>query len=110
MNLARPSRKSETRRPKAVRNPKPEIRKLIQVVGKRSRIVEDRIPQSELFVEKARTYMAVVRKKSLPFAPQLGGTQAMLGGKVLPLYYTSTGLIIGIVPFDVQVDTDGAGG
>jgi len=43
--------------------------------------------------------------KSLPFAPVLGGTQAMVGGKVMPLYYSSTGLIIGIVPFDVPVNT-----
>ena len=61
LNLARLGRKSETRNPKAERNPKLEIRKPIQAVGKPLRIVEDRIVQRELFVENARACMIVVR-------------------------------------------------
>jgi uncharacterized protein (TIGR03437 family) len=36
-----------------------------------------------------------------PFPAQLGGTQVLLGGEPLPLYFTSSGQIDAIVPYDI---------
>jgi uncharacterized protein (TIGR03437 family) len=36
-----------------------------------------------------------------PFPPLLGNTQVLLGGETLPLYFTSTGQIDAIVPYDI---------
>lgn len=42
---------------------------------------------------------------SLPLQTQLGGTQAILAGKALPLNYAGTGQINAIIPFDMPVNT-----
>ncbi|MDP8979333.1 MAG: hypothetical protein M3O35_01940 [Acidobacteriota bacterium] len=39
--------------------------------------------------------------QSVPFPPSLGDTQVIIGGRVLPLYFTSTGQIDAIVPYDL---------
>ncbi|HEX5229262.1 MAG TPA: hypothetical protein VFW44_16215 [Bryobacteraceae bacterium] len=39
------------------------------------------------------------------FPPALGGTQVLLGGTPVPLYFTSTGQIDAIVPYDIATDT-----
>jgi uncharacterized protein (TIGR03437 family) len=44
--------------------------------------------------------------KSLPLPASLAGTQALIGGKPVPLYFTSTGQINAIVPFNVSVNTN----
>ncbi len=41
----------------------------------------------------------------LPFTTQLGPTQAILGGRELPLSYASEGQVNAIVPYDVPVNT-----
>ena len=38
---------------------------------------------------------------SYPFPALLGGTQVLLGGKPVPLYFTSSGQIDAIVPYDI---------
>jgi uncharacterized protein (TIGR03437 family) len=43
--------------------------------------------------------------KNLPLPASLAGTQALIGGKPVPLYFTSAGQINGIVPFNVSVNT-----
>jgi uncharacterized protein (TIGR03437 family) len=43
--------------------------------------------------------------KSLPLGTELAGTRALIAGKSVPLYFTSTGQINAIVPFDVPVST-----
>ncbi len=40
-----------------------------------------------------------------PFSLQLGGTSVILGGKQLPLYFTSANQINVVVPYDVPVNT-----
>jgi uncharacterized protein (TIGR03437 family) len=40
----------------------------------------------------------------LPLATALSGTQVLLGGELLPLLYTSAGLINAIVPYDLGVN------
>ncbi|HLK17995.1 MAG TPA: hypothetical protein VKT81_03530 [Bryobacteraceae bacterium] len=42
---------------------------------------------------------------SLPLQTQLGDTQAVLGGRAMPLQYTSGGQINAVVPFDVPPNT-----
>jgi uncharacterized protein (TIGR03437 family) len=42
----------------------------------------------------------------LPLATALSGTQVLLGGELLPLLYTSAGLINAIVPYDLGVNAD----
>jgi uncharacterized protein (TIGR03437 family) len=42
----------------------------------------------------------------LPLATALSGTQVLLGGELLPLLYTSGGLINAIVPYDLGVNAD----
>jgi uncharacterized protein (TIGR03437 family) len=42
----------------------------------------------------------------LPLATSLSGTQVLLGGELLPLLYTSGGLINAIVPYDLGVNAD----
>jgi uncharacterized protein (TIGR03437 family) len=37
-----------------------------------------------------------------PFPTLLGGTEVLLGGEPLPLYFTSTGQIDAIVPYDIE--------
>jgi uncharacterized protein (TIGR03437 family) len=41
----------------------------------------------------------------VPFGVQLGGTSVILGGKQLPLSYTSGGQVNVVVPYDVPVNT-----
>jgi uncharacterized protein (TIGR03437 family) len=40
----------------------------------------------------------------LPLATNLGGTQVLLAGRLLPLIYSSGGLISAVVPYDLEVD------
>lgn len=42
---------------------------------------------------------------ALPLATQLGGTQVFLGGRQLPLQFTTDGQINAIVPYDVAANT-----
>src|SRR5207248_3880940 len=42
---------------------------------------------------------------SLPLPTQLGGTQVILAGKLLPLNFAGNGQINAIVPFDIPVNT-----
>lgn len=42
---------------------------------------------------------------SLPLQTQLGGTQVILAGKILPLNYAGNGQINALVPFDTPVNT-----
>jgi uncharacterized protein (TIGR03437 family) len=42
----------------------------------------------------------------LPLGTALSGTQVLLGGELLPLLYTSGGLINAIVPYDLGVNAD----
>jgi uncharacterized protein (TIGR03437 family) len=43
--------------------------------------------------------------QSLPLATMLGGTQVLLGGKAIPLLFTSSGQINALVPYDVVTNT-----
>jgi uncharacterized protein (TIGR03437 family) len=43
--------------------------------------------------------------QSLPLATMLGGTQVLLGGKPIPLLFTSSGQINALVPYDVVTNT-----
>ena len=42
---------------------------------------------------------------SLPLATQLGATQVVLGGRALPLQYTTDGQVNAVVPYDVPPNT-----
>ena len=42
---------------------------------------------------------------TLPFSMQLGGTQAVLAGRQLPLYFAADGQIDAVIPYDVPVNT-----
>ena len=42
---------------------------------------------------------------TLPFSMQLGGTQAVLAGRQLPLYFAADGQINAVIPYDVPVNS-----
>ena len=62
-------------------------------------------PGSYISIYGSDLSQGVHQSASLPLAVQLGGTQAILAGKVLPLNFTSSGQINALVPFDVPVNT-----
>ena len=62
-------------------------------------------PGSYIAIFGSHLSPALNQSPSLPLSLQLGGTQAMLGGKTLPLQFTSDGQINAIVPFDVPANS-----
>ena len=62
-------------------------------------------PGSYIAIFGAHLSPGLNQSPSLPLSLQLGGTQAMLGDKTLPLQFTSDGQINAIVPFDVPANT-----
>ena len=62
-------------------------------------------PGSYVAIFGSRLSPGVNQSPNLPLSLQLGGTQAMLGNKTLPLQFTSDGQINAIVPFDIPINT-----
>ena len=62
-------------------------------------------PGSFVSIYGSHLSTALVQSPKLPLETDLGGTQAILAGRQLPLQFASDGQINAIVPFDVPVNT-----
>ena len=62
-------------------------------------------PGSFVSIYGSHLSSALLQSPKLPLETDLGGTQAILAGRPLPLQFASDGQINAIVPFDVPVNT-----
>jgi large repetitive protein len=61
-------------------------------------------PGSLISIAGSNLAQGTTAATDLPLKTELNGTQALLGGRALPLQSTSDGQIIAIVPFDVPIN------
>jgi uncharacterized protein (TIGR03437 family) len=62
-------------------------------------------PGSMMSIFGAGLAQGLTISQTLPLATTLGGTQVLLGGKAVPLLFTSSGQINALVPYDVVTNT-----
>jgi uncharacterized protein (TIGR03437 family) len=62
-------------------------------------------PGSLINVYGSKLSTATGAAAGLPWASVLNNTTLLLGGKALPLYFTSDGQVVGMIPYDVALNT-----
>jgi uncharacterized protein (TIGR03437 family) len=47
----------------------------------------------------------IAQAQAVPLPEQLGSVSVLLGGKPMPLYFTSEGQLVGVVPYDLAINS-----